>query len=178
MYRLIWMVLLVMSCADPIEPEIVFYDMSLNARLVSNEDGFYELTLDLERTQTIHRISGHVYIDGQPLEYQRVVWLSSHSWILGTLVVIVRKKCPYSNDDVICIWYITGNGSARDTLFLTQFDGEEIPTVNGVSISAADGEINTVFAPTGWMIGDTVTIIAIALFPDGDVQDSLRIILR
>lgn len=181
MHRLICVVLLTAACSSTItspEPDPTF-EMVLDSRLTLNADGFYELAVNPNTTQTIHRISGHVFSNGQPLEYQRVMWESSHSWPLGdTLAVIVRKSCPYSDTDIECLWYVTSQGAVKDTVFLTQFAGEEVPTVNSVSISAPDGEINTIFAPTWWMAGDTVTITAHALFPTGEQTDSVRVILR
>ena len=181
MRRLISVVMLTLACTSTTSPEPdPIYEMVLDARLPSNADGFYELSVNPNSTQTIHRISGRVFADGQPLEYERVVWESSHSWLLSdSLSVIVRKSCPFPDtSDVDCIWLITNEGAAKDTLLLTQFVGEEVPTVNAVSISAPDGEINTIFAPVWWMAGDTVTITAHALFRTGEQSDSVRVILR
>lgn len=172
-------VALTLACgSDATAPQIVLYDQVLDVRLEPNADGFFELELNRNTTQTIHRISGHVFADGQPLEFQRVEWVSSHYWTLSdTLTVISRKSCPY-NGDIECLWYVTSEGAVKDTVYLTQFSGQEVPTVNPVSISAPDGEINTIFAPVWWMAGDTVTISAYALFPNGVQKDSVQIILR
>ena len=168
------------ACATPTAPDVVVYDITLDARLTTNVDGYYELMLNRNTTQTIHRISGHVTADGIPMVNQRVEWESSHSWTIGdTLVVIVRKECPYQDQTGIeCIWYVTQTGAVKDTVYLTQFAGQEFPTVNFVSLSASDGEINTVFAPVYWMVGDTVTVTGHALFPGPDVSKSIQIILR
>lgn len=171
-----------MACGDSdiTNPSEIVYDQILDARLTPNADGFFELELNQNATQTIHRISGHVFADGQALANQRVMWESSHFWTLSdTLTVISRKTCPYpDNANVECLWYVTSKGAVRDTVYLTQFVGQEVTTVNAVSISASDGEINTVFAPVRWMLGDTVTITAHALFRNGTQKDSIRIILR
>lgn len=181
MRRLICVVMLTLACTSTTSPEPdPIFEMVLDARLPSNADGFYEMFVSPNVTQTFHRISGHVFADGQPLEYQRVMWESSHSWTLSdTLSVIVRKSCPYPDGSRIeCLWYITSQGAVKDTVYLTQFAGEEVPTVNAASISAPDGEINTMFAPVWWMVGDTVTITAHALFHTGEQKDSVRVILR
>jgi hypothetical protein len=180
MRRLIYVVMLTAACTSTTAPEPnPVFEMTLDSRLVSNADGFYELAVNPNTTQTLHRISGHVFADGQPLEYQRVIWESSHSWTLSdSLSVIVRKSCPYSDTDIECLWYISSQGAVRDTVLLTQYVGEEVPTVNAVSISAPDGEINTIFAPVWWMVGDTVTITAHALFRTGEQKDSVRVILK
>lgn len=181
MHRLICVVMFAVACTSTTSPtpDPVF-EMVLDARLPSNADGFYELFVNPNTTQTIHRISGYVFADGQPLEYQRVVWESSHSWLLSdSLVVVVRKPCPFSDtDDVDCVWIINSDDAVADTVVLTQFLGEEVPTVNFASISAPDGEINTIFAPVWWMVGDTVTITAHALFDTGEQSDSVQVILR
>lgn len=182
MYRLLLcVVMFTLACTSTTAPEPdPIFEMILDARLPSNADGFYELSVNPNTTQTIHRISGHVFADGQPLEYQRVMWESSHFWTLSdTLTVISRKTCPYpDNANIECLWYVTSEGAVRDTVYLTQFVGQEVTTVNAVSISASDGEINTIFAPVRWMLGDTVTITAHALFRNGTQRDSIRIILR
>ena len=170
----------VAACANPVAPDPIVFDLELDARLSQNVDGFYELTVNRNTTQTIHRISGRVTVDGLSLENQRVEWESSHSWTIGdTLAVIIRKDCPFpESSDIDCFWYVTGDGATKDTVYLTQFAGQEVPTVNGVSLSAPDGEINTVFAPVYWMVGDTVTVTARALFSGPDMSESVRIILR
>lgn len=156
------------------------YQMTLDARLERNDDGYYSLTVIDNGTQTIHRISGEVTHNNEPLEYQRVVWESSHSWILSDSVAFIvrRDHCPASkSSDTQCIFIVNGP-SKRDTVYLSQFEGIEVPTVNEVSISNPEGEINTVFAPIYAMKGDTVKIMATALFPTGDVEKSIDVILR
>jgi len=172
--------LLVFACVSTTEPAVPSYGLELDARLTANADGYYELAVNPYTTQTIHRISGRVTADGNARVNQRVEWESSHSWTIGdTLAVIIRKDCPYpESSGVECLWYVTGTGAVKDTVYLTQFEGQEVPTVNGVSLSASDGEINTVFAPVWWMVGDTVTVTAHALFPDTTQSSSLHIILR
>jgi len=173
-------VIMVMACANPVAPNGPIYDIELDVRLNQTVDGYYELTVNQNSTQTIHRISGHVTVDGVPFENQRVEWESSHSWTIGDVfAVVIRKACPYpESSNIDCLWYVTNEGSVKDTVYLTQFSGQEVPTVNGVSLSAPNGEINTVFAPVYSMVGDTVTVTAHALFPGPDVDKSIQIILR
>jgi hypothetical protein len=172
---------IIAACGDgsaALDPPV--YQMTIDARLLPNADGLYELTLNRHTTQTIHRISGHVTVNGQPLENQRVIWESSHSWIIAdTLAFIIRRECPFpESSDIDCIWVINTDGSTRDTVYHTQFEGMEVPTVNSVAISSSSGEINTVFAPVWWMAGDTVTVTATALFPTADERDSVQIVLQ
>ena len=180
MHRLLCVVMLTLACTSTTAPvPDPIFELVLDARLPSNADGFYELSVNPNVTQTLHRISGHVFADGQPLESQRVMWESSHSWTLSdSLSVIIRRGCPFTDEEIEGIWFITSDGPVRDTVYLPQFAGTEVPTVNAANLSAASGEINTIFAPVWWMAGDTVTITAHALFSTGDQKDSVRVILR
>jgi len=157
----------------------------LDARLPVDANGLYHLDLVTRRGQTIHRISGHVTYAGAPKhdgqtasEAIPVGWRSSHFWIINdSMVIVVQRLCPHQTD-VLCIYELFRH-PPLDTLVLSQFTGLEVPTVNGFSYSAADGEVNTIFAPVGWMSGDTVEITAQAQFPSGEVLErSLRIVLE
>ncbi len=175
------LIMVLATCSEPVNaPATQDYQMTLDARLEQNGDGYYFLTVIDNSTQTIHRISGQVTLDSEPLEYQRVVWESSHSWPLSDSVAFIvrRDHCPASkSSDTRCVFIVNGP-SKRDTVYLSQFEGIEVPTVNAVSISNPEGEINTVFAPIYAMKGDTVKITATALFPTGDVEKSIDVILR
>jgi len=121
--------------------------IELNTRLDVDDNGYYHLELG-ESWQTLHRLSGTVYLNDQPLEVLKVQWESSHYWYLGdTLGYIVNR---YLNDQGIYV--------SVDTSYVVGFDGMEVPTVNCCSYSNADGEINTMFAPVQSMEGDTATI--------------------
>ena len=173
-------ILVLSACSSVVGLVIENYEMTLNPRLEQNDDGYYLLTVVDNGTQTIHRISGHVTLNGVPLEYQRVIWESSHYWFLSDSVafIIRRNSCPTNQSHNIQCVFVINSGVIQDTVYLSQFEGIEIPTVNMVSLSAADGEINTVFAPIYAMMGDTVEVTAYALFPTGEVEQSINIILR
>ena len=127
------------------DDEIVF---DLEPRLEQDENGYYHLELNPSSFQTLHRISGHIYLNDEPLEVMRFYWESSHYWMLGdTLGYIVHQGLT---DDLIYVSY--------DTTYITWFSGFEVPIVNGASYSNADGEVNTMMAPVRTMLGDTATI--------------------
>ena len=69
--------------------EIVF---NLDTRLDQDNNGYYHLELNPTTFQTLHRISGHIYGDEQPLDVVNFNWESSHYWIIGdTLGYIVNR---------------------------------------------------------------------------------------
>ncbi|MEK0326834.1 MAG: hypothetical protein QQN63_14145, partial [Nitrosopumilus sp.] len=109
MRRLMCVVMLTVACTSTVAPvPDPIFEMVLDSRLTPNADGFYVLSVNPNTTHAIHRIRAHVFADGQPLEYQRVVWESSHSWTISdTLVVIARKSCPYGDTNIECLWFIT-----------------------------------------------------------------------
>ena len=57
------------------EVEIVF---NLEPRLDVDSNGYYHLPLTEGSWQTLHRISGHIYEDGQPVDVVKFGWTSSH----------------------------------------------------------------------------------------------------
>ena len=122
--------------------------VELDPRLLEDGNGYYHLEIDPNNWQTLHRLSGIAYQDGEPLEVLKVRWESSHWWYLGdTLGYIVSIGLT---DDLEYVSY--------DTSYVTGFNGFEVPTVNCCSYSNADGEVNTMFAPVQSMVGDTVAI--------------------
>ena len=60
---------------DEDEVEVVF---NLEPRLDQDENGYYHLELNPTTFQTIHRLSGHIYGDGQPLDVVKFNWESFH----------------------------------------------------------------------------------------------------
>ncbi len=177
-----FLLLLTLIGCSVTEPElpVSVYDMTIDPRLEQNDDGYYLMEVVNNETQTIHRITGYVYENGEPLEYQRIVWESSHFWLVGdSLGFIVRRDhCPAQNSSgTQCVFVVNGT-AVRDTIWIDFLNGQEVATINGVSISRFDGEINTIFAPIFRMRGDTVEISATALFPTGDVKQMIQVILQ
>ena len=127
------------------EIEAVF---NLDPRLDQDDNGYFHLELDPTSFQTIHRISGHIYGDGEPLDVVRFYWESSHYWILGdTLGYIVNRGLT---DQMVYV--------SIDTSYIIGFEGFEVPTINCCSYSNSEGEVNTMFGPVWTMRYDTVLV--------------------
>ena len=125
--------------------EIVF---NLEPRLDQDVNGYYHLQLNPSSFQTLHRLSGHIYLNGEPLEVMKFYWESSHYWMLGdTLGYIVHQGLT---DDLIYVSY--------DTTYITGFGDFLVPTINSSSYSNSDGEVNTMFGPVWTMRYDTVLV--------------------
>ena len=140
---------LFVGCSSPYEPELSTIEFELDTKMEMDSNGYYHLTLDTTKWQTPHRISGHVYRDGESVNVLKFGWSSSHYWIIG--------------DDFgyfVTNTGLTDNGTyvGSDTTFVDWFEGYEVPIINGSSYSRMDGEVNTMLAPTRNMKGDTATI--------------------
>ena len=137
---------LFIGCEDSnhIEP----IEFVLESNLTEDSNGFYHLEIDTSVWQTLHRISGSVYVEEGPVELIRFNWYSSHYWYIGdTLGYVVEFGLT---DDLEYVSY--------DTNYVTWFNGSEVPTTNCCSYSNSDGEVNNMIAPVQTMIGDTMTI--------------------
>ena len=140
--------LLVVGCDTRLGPDYdeVFFD--IDVRLPLDENGYYHLEMERGNWQTLHRISGSVYVEEGPVELIRFNWYSSHYWYIGdTLGYVVEFGLT---DDLEYVSY--------DTNYVTWFNGSEVPTTNCWSYSNSDGEVNNMIAPVQSMIGDTMTI--------------------
>ena len=138
--------------------------MSWDARLPIDGNGYYHLEMDRDNHQTLHRLSGLVTDNGEPLQNFRVTWESDLYWTLGdTLGYIVHSG--YTDDWV----YV-----AYDTTYVIGYDGTEIRTTNWTSYSNSDGEINNMIAPVRTMIGDTLNVGA---YIDGELSEVFSIVL-
>ena len=110
-----------------------------------DENGYYHIKLG-NKWQTIHRLSGLLWYEGlaeleegekYPAESVKVFWESSHYWELSdTLGYYIKRGLT---DDLVWVNY--------DTVYVTGFSGQEVPTINSASYSNAKGEFNTMFAP-------------------------------
>ena len=64
-----------------------------------------------------------------------------------------------------------------DTVYVTGFSGQEVPTINPASYSNAKGEFNTMFAPVRNMKGDTIRIyVGWYNLDDEDVVGTFQIV--
>jgi len=116
-----------------------------------DKNGYHLLNIDKSNWQTLHRVSGLVEADSQPIENFWVTWTSDLFWYLGdTLGYIVDRR--YS--------LYVGRYVYGDTSFMVGFNGMEVPTTNMTSLSNSDGEINNMIAPVKSMIGDTMYLSA------------------
>ena len=137
------------GCSDPFSSELSPITFELDAGLYEDGNGFHHLMIDMDRWQTLHRLSGHVYRNGEPINIIKFGWSASHYWYIGDTLGYVIANHGLS-DDLIYVAY--------DTTYLDWFSGFEVPVVNGASYSREDGEVNTMFAPVQSMKGDTVTV--------------------
>jgi len=145
--------------------EIVF---NLEPRLDQDNNGYYHLELNPSTFQTLHRLSGHIYIDGQPLDVVKFNWESSHYWILGdTLGYIVNRGLT---DQMVYV--------SIDTSYIIGFEGFEVPTINCCSYSNSEGEVNTMFGPVWTMRYDTV-LVSVGYFDNSYnfINQSFEIVL-
>mgnify|MGYP001307249784 FL=1 len=145
--------------------EIVF---NLEPRLDQDVNGYYHLELNPSSFQTLHRLSGHIYLNDEPLEVMKFQWESSHYWMLGdTLGYIVHQGLT---DDLIYVSY--------DTTYITGFSDFLVPTINSSSYSNSDGEVNTMFGPVWTMRYDTV-LVSVGYFDNSYnfINQSIEIVL-
>ena len=141
--------ILLTSCESPTSSK-EFADLTFDMRLTQDTNGYYHLTLDRNKWQTLHRVSGSIVKDGYGVENFRVEWESDLYWIIGdTLGYIVSRGLNMN------LQYVN-----YDTTYLTQFNGLEVPTTNIVSLSNNKGELNNMIAPVRSMIGDTMRLKA------------------
>ena len=147
------------------EIEIVF---NLEPRLDQDVNGYYHLELNPSSFQTLHRLSGHIYIDGQPWEFVKFNWESSHYWLLGdTLGYFIHRGLT---DELEYVSY--------DTTYITGFNDFVVPTINCCSYSNSDGEVNTMFGPVWTMRYDTV-LVSVGYFDNSYnfINQSIEIVL-
>ena len=140
---------LFIGCDSISGPSISPIEFELDTRLSVDANGYHHLKIDTTKWQTLHRISGHAYRDGEPMNVLKFGWASSHHWIVGDNFGYVIANNGLT-DDMTYVGY--------DTTYVTWFGGSEVPIVNGSSYSREDGEVNTMVAPIRTMVGDTATI--------------------
>jgi len=104
------------------------------------------MTLDRQRFQTIHRVSGLI----EDVENFWVEWDSNLYWYIGdTLGYVVNQRLN-----------AMGRYVSLDTSYIIGMNGQEVPTTNKISYSNSYGEINNMIAPVNTMIGDTMILTA------------------
>jgi len=149
---IIVIILLCVGCED-VFPNQVSNDESIyvyiDPRLPKDDNGYYHLTINRNKWQTIHRFSGLVTDENDnPLDVVRFEWTSNLYWVLGdTLGYIVHRGLT---DDMVYVSY--------DTTYITGFNGMEVPTINPACYSNSKGEFNQMSGFVRNMIGDTARI--------------------
>ena len=155
------------SCEDKITDIPDFYTLEIDGRLDTTAEGLYKLKLISTNNsdQTIHRVTGQLLNNGEePYPPQYVDWESSHVWYLSdTTHVIIRRTIN-----------VLGEWVNIDTTYVTQFQGDMVPTINPTSVSGTNGEINTVIAPIESMRGDTMMVRCTFR----DLEETIQIILE
>lgn len=159
--------LILFSCETEIVEPPDNYTMQLDGRLDTTNEGLYKLKLNSSPNsiQTIHRISGKLLNNGiEPICPQLVEWESSHSWTTNdTAYVFIRRTINY-----------LGEWVNVDTIYVTGYSNNIVPTINEFSYSGDSGEINTVIAPIDNMKGDTMIVKA----KFKDLEKTIKIILE
>ena len=145
---LIGISLFLVGCEDTIQdsPPIIQYDM----RLPIDDNGYYHLEMNRGSWQTIHRVSGSISDDFGAVMNEKVYWESDLMWYLGDTLGYVVKRGLTDNLEYV----------SYDTVYVTGFNGMEVPTSNKTSFSNSRGELNNMIAPVQTMVGDTMKLTA------------------
>jgi len=128
-------------------------------QLSKDSNGFYNLTLDRSKNQTIQRITGKLLRNGFPLEDQwsgsqpkMVNWESNLFWWLLEGETVAQITKTYLNE-------FTGEIVYVNLPPLVNWKDILVPTINESSYSDSEtGIVNTVIAPIREMVGDTMKI--------------------
>jgi hypothetical protein len=123
--------------------------ITVDPRLPQDNNGYYHLTLNKNKWQTIHRFTGLVTDQNEnPIDVVRFNWESNLYWIMNdTLGYIIKRGLTDSYE------YVN-----YDTLYMIGFEGSLVPTINPASYSNSKGEFNQMCGFTRNMIGDTAEI--------------------
>ena len=142
------LIIVSISCSglNDSNPELLI-EFTLDPRLDADTSGYYHLVLDSTRWRTGHEIAGTITAGGKPIEFAQFLWESSHYWLVGDSIGYLVLR---GNDDLIY--------TSNDTLYSTQFYGQEMLTVDCCSYSDYAGEVYTVFVPVWSMRGDTAEV--------------------
>ena len=144
-------------------------EMSIDARLPKDVNGYSYFKLYSSETQNIHTISGSIRINGKIPDNPRVKveWENNLYWNLvkGDTIATITKT--YLN-------YYTGQFEVVTLPPLVSNVNALVPTINKACYNSADGSINTVIAPKWEMRGDTMTVAV----RYGSILKTERIILK
>ena len=162
---LIFSLLFIFSCEDFLSKneeshEYKFEHIYLDTGITKDSKGYFHITLDRNRWQTIYRVRGIVYRDDIPTELVRFDWESNLYWIIGDTLGYVVKRGLTDN-----LQYVS-----YDTVYITQYNGFTVPTSNTASYSNAKGEVSNMIAPVNNMVGDTL-ILTWEFFAEDKLHD-------
>jgi hypothetical protein len=143
-------VLFLIGCEDTYEEYKQEATLTFDMRLPEDVNGYYHLKLNRNKWQTLHRISGSIREDEFGLENFWIDWESNLYWYIGDTLGYVVKRGLDTNLNYV----------SYDTVYVTGFNGEEVPTTNKTSFSNSRGEINNMIAPVQTMVGDTMKLTA------------------
>lgn len=164
----ITLILLIGSC-NIVEYEPIVEDdirIELDGRLPIDVNGYYHLKLNPTSNQTIHRISGKVYNNTQPI---KIEWKSNLYWWMLKYDIVANITKTYIN-------YFTGEITYVNLPPLINWKDSIVPTINSASYSGKDGEINTVIAPIYRMRYDTLIVNMKVI--ERDITQSIKIVLE
>ena len=167
--------LLFIGCEDT-KYDYPDFNIELSVELPQDENGYYHMSLDTNKWQSIKRLTAHITSEGKDydwwerddMEWLPVRWRSTHYWTIGdTLGYIVKRGVT---DDLEYVSY--------DTTYITGFSDFVVPTINPASYSNSDGEVNTMFAPVWTMRYDTV-LVSVGYFDNSYnyISQSIEIVL-
>ena len=167
--------LIFIGCSVPTEPTPVEITFDITPAFSQDTNGYYHLMLDRNKWQTIQSITGKFHRNGYEPEYLELHWTSSHYWIYDEVGYIVDVWNCYDNNCEEAWEAPTYIG--LDTLHITYFNGMEVPTINPFNLSTR--EINSVFAPSINMLGDTVTVsVEVAPGQNSYGNETIEVILE
>ena len=176
MLRLLLLLTFIIGCDDTFQEDYPSITYEFEVDLPQDTSGYYRMTLDRETWQTTQRIQGKVTSDSEWVDQIRINWESSHYWVLGDTLGYIYKRGL--TDDMVYVNY--------DTLYITGFDGREVPTINRTSYPnceiysfGSECEVNTMIAPVKTMVGDTLKVTAWYVdFYQEITEKSINIILE
>lgn len=163
MKKLILLASIFMYGCDVVEQDIIptkKYSLSIDSVLIQtgtksvfkDNNGLYHIKLLPSPKQQIYRITGRVLENGkEPYPSKMVSWESNLFWWLKKGDVVANISKSYVN-------YYTGQFTIVQLPALSVQKTDIVPTINKTSISGIGGSINTMIAPIGNMIGDTMVV--------------------
>ncbi len=143
-------VLFLIGCEDTYEEYKREATLTFDMRLPEDDNGYYHLKLNRNKWQTLHRISGSIRHEEFGLENFWIDWESNLYWYIGDTLGYIVKRGLDTNLNYV----------SYDTVYVTGFNGEEVPTTNKTSFSNSRGELNNMIAPVQTMVGDTMRLTA------------------